>query len=156
MLYALIKDNAIEVYPYSAYQLRRDNPNTSFPKRPSDELLFEWGVHRVERTARPHVDHTKNLIEGDPVLVNDTWTQVWGVADATPEEIAQRTEQEADSVRSRRDNHLADSDWRVIKAQETGAEVPVEWLTYRQSLRDISDHPNFPWLSNADWPVKPE
>lgn len=26
---------------------------------------------------------------------------------------------------------------------------------YRQALRDITDHVNFPYLNDADWPVKP-
>jgi hypothetical protein len=30
---------------YSIGQLRRDNPNTSFPKVPSDALLADWGVY---------------------------------------------------------------------------------------------------------------
>jgi len=27
--------------------------------------------------------------------------------------------------------------------------------TYRQALRDITDHSNWPNLQEADWPVKP-
>ena len=30
---------------------------------------------------------------------------------------------------------LAPSDWRVIKAQETGGTVPTEWTTYRAAVR---------------------
>ena len=30
---------------------------------------------------------------------------------------------------------LASSDWRVIKAQETGGTVPTEWTTYRAAIR---------------------
>lgn len=146
----------IDQYPYTVGNLRRDNPQTSFPKRPSDELLAEWGVHRVTKTDRPTVDHTKNVTEGTPVLLDGVWTQVWETADATAEEIAERTEREANSVRRERDELLADSDWRIIKAQETSTEVPAAWLTYRQALRDITDHANFPWLDDADWPVKPE
>jgi hypothetical protein len=26
---------------------------------------------------------------------------------------------------------------------------------YRQALRDITDHVNFPYLADEDWPVKP-
>lgn len=28
-------------------------------------------------------------------------------------------------------------------------------LDYRQALRDITDHANFPNLSDSDWPTKP-
>ena len=33
-----------QTYPYSVSQLRRDNPQTSFPKAPTDELLATFNV----------------------------------------------------------------------------------------------------------------
>lgn len=149
-------NGTVDTYPYSVGKLRRENPNTSFPKHVPDEMLAEWNVHRVTKTDHPTVDHTKNVVEGTPVLIDGTWTQVWETTDATAEEIAERTEQQANSVRSQRDNLLSQSDWRVIKAQETGTAMSAEWVAYRQALRDITDHANFPWLDDADWPVKPE
>ena len=149
-------NGTVDTYPYNVGQLRRDNPKTSFPKQVPDEMLAEWNVFPVTITNRPTVDHTKNVTEGTPVLINGTWTQVWETTDATAEEIAERTDQQANSVRSQRDNLLSQSDWRVIKAQETGTAMSAEWVAYRQALRDITDHANFPWLDDADWPVKPE
>ena len=154
-MYILAPNQVIEKYPYTIGELKRDNANTSFPKRPSDDMLADWNVFRVESTYSPTVDHTKNVIEVTPVLTNGTWTQVWETTDATAEEISERTEQASNSVRSQRDNLLADSDWRVIKAQETGTPMSQAWVDYRQALRDITDHANFPWLDDADWPVKP-
>jgi hypothetical protein len=29
------------------------------------------------------------------------------------------------------------------------------WVDYRQALRDITNHVNFPYLADEDWPVKP-
>lgn len=91
MQYALIKDGAISAYPYSVGQLRRDNPHTSFPKAPSDDMLAEWGVYSVTDTPRPEFDPmTQDLAEGDPVLEGGTWARVWIVTDATAEEVAHR------------------------------------------------------------------
>lgn len=149
-------NGTVDTYPYSVGKLRRENPNTSFPKHVPDEMLTEWNVHRVTKTDRPTANHTKNVVEGTPVLIDGTWTQVWETTDATAQEIAERTEQAANSVRSQRDNLLADSDWRVIKAQETSTPMSQAWVDYRQALRDITSHANFPWLDDADWPVKPE
>jgi len=149
-------NNQIDQYPYTIGNLRRDNPNTSFPKRPDDTLLAEWNVHRVAKTDRPTVDHTKNVAEGTPVLVNGTWTQVWETTDATAEEIAERTEQATKSVRSKRDQLLTETDWVVIKAKETGTTISAVWKTYRQVLRDITTHVNFPHLNDEDWPANPE
>jgi len=155
-MHALVKDGVIAKYPYTIGMLRKDNPNTSFPKRPTDELLADWDMQLVVKVDRPNVDHTKNVSEGTPVLVNGAWTQVWEVADATADEIAQRNEQAAVLIRSQRDALLTATDWLVIKAQETGGSISVEWAAYRQALRDITTHANFPHLEEADWPVKPE
>lgn len=154
-MYALIVDGAVAKYPYTIGNLRKDNPSTSFPKRPDDTLLAEWGMRLVTKTDRPTIDLTKNVVEGDPVLNNGIWTQVWVVADASVEEITRRNEQAANGVRSQRDNLLASTDWLVIKAQETGVAMDQVWLDYRQALRDITSHPNFPYITEDDWPVVP-
>lgn len=56
---------------------------------------------------------------------------------------------------SRRAVLLAETDWYVIRATETATEVPADIVTYRQALRDITTHVNWPNLDDADWPVKP-
>ena len=69
----------------------------------------------------------------------------------------------AASNRARRDALLAESDWMVIKAQETSTTLNSSWATYRQALRDITSHSNWPNLSSAnpdgsgdnDWPTEP-
>lgn len=57
------------------------------------------------------------------------------------------------TVRAERDVKLAETDWTQV------ADAPVDqaaWATYRQALRDIPTHANFPNLTEADWPTKPE
>lgn len=58
------------------------------------------------------------------------------------------------NIRSERDLLLENSDWIVIRAIETGLEVPAEWLTYRQMLRDLPGSEGFP--QNFTWPVSPK
>lgn len=57
-----------------------------------------------------------------------------------------------DQVRAQRNNLLAETDWVVIKAQETGQEISRAWLEYRETLRNITLQTN---LQNINWPVKP-
>ncbi len=40
-------------------------------------------------------------------------------------------------LRRERDILIAQSDWRVTKAKETGTNIPTAWKTYRQALRDL-------------------
>jgi len=135
---------------YSIGQLRRDNPQVSFPKSIPDDTLAEYDVYPLKPTDRPEVDYTKNVAEGTPVQQGGEWVQVWDVTDASAEEVAQRTEDQANQVRSQRNRKLSDSDWTQV------ADAPVDqaaWAAYRQELRNVPDQDGFPWA--VKWPQKP-
>ena len=42
------------------------------------------------------------------------------------------------AVRAQRDRLLTATDWRLLRAAETGVQVEPEWLAYRQALRDVT------------------
>lgn len=42
-----------------------------------------------------------------------------------------------DDIRAERDSLLGQTDWAIIKSQETGETIPQNVLDYRQALRDI-------------------
>jgi hypothetical protein len=134
-------NNQIDQYPYTFGKLRRDNPNTSFPKLANDELLAEWNVFRVLKADKPVPSPAQKVVEGTPILTNGAWMQVWEIKDATAEEIAARTEAKSKEVRFNRDLLLSNSDWRVIKAQETNVSMDQTWVGCRQALRGMSYPP---------------
>lgn len=72
-------------------------------------------------------------------------TKDWEVDDVA------RLESLAQQVRSQRDHLMAQTDWVVVKAQETGTEVPEEYLVYRQALRDVPLQSGFPEV--IEWPT---
>ena len=120
MAYALIKDGAIAAYPYSMGQLRRDNPLTSSPKRPSDDMLASWGVYPVTDTPRPeHDPMTQDVAEGDPVLKRSKWVRVWKVTNATAEEVARRLANKRENMRLTRAQF-------AIRAAGMGLITPAE------------------------------
>lgn len=57
-------------------------------------------------------------------------------------------------LRATRDALIAKTDWVVTKALEAGVQVPQEWQTYRQALRDITN--TYTSLEDVVWPTKPE
>ena len=60
-------------------------------------------------------------------------------------------ENAAESNRSTRDFLLSDTDWWAVSDRTmTSAQT-----TYRQALRDITTHSNWPHLESGDWPTKP-
>lgn len=96
MAYALIKDGAIAAYPYSVTQLRRDNPHTSFPKRPSDDMLASWDVYPVTDMPRPEHDPMTQVVEaGDVTQVDGAWVRGWTVRDKRSEEYPIQTAEQA-------------------------------------------------------------
>jgi hypothetical protein len=60
---------------------------------------------------------------------------------------------DAPTARAERDARLAACDWVVTRAYEQGAPVPPAWAAYRQALRDLTAHPDFP--ESITWPMPP-
>ena len=146
----LAPNGTAETYPYSIGQLRKDNPQVSFPKNPTDALLASYNVFSVTATERPLYDTvTQNLSEGAPTLTAGVWTQVWVVSEATPDEVTQRTSDLASSARSQRDYLLQHTDWMALSDVAMSPAI----ASYRQALRDVTLQSGFPY--NVVWPTKP-
>ena len=50
---------------------------------------------------------------------------------------------------------LKASDWTQLPDSPLSSDKKTEYQTYRQALRDITTHSNWPNLENSDWPTKP-
>ena len=63
------------------------------------------------------------------------------------------------ALRRQRTFLLSQTDWVAARAAE-GLEIPAEWKTYRQALRDLpaTAEPKLEngQLTNVTWPEKPE
>jgi len=150
-MYVFAPNQIVKTYPYSIGDLRRDNPNTSFPRNPSNEMLATWDVFPVKDHPAPTFDEaTENCNQVNPALENGEWVMTWEVTPASVEEIAERLERKSNDVRQQRNQLLIDCDWTQLP------DAPVDftaWATYRQTLRDITEDVNFPW--KTIWPQKP-
>ena len=93
-------NGAIVQYPYSVGLLRRDNPNTSFPKTLSDEVLAEHGVYEVKSPSAPDHDPETHFVEYAPVptFVGGAWVYAPSVRPLSAEQIAERTASRASVV----------------------------------------------------------
>jgi len=132
---------------YTLGQLRRDNPQTSFPKLIPDELLASYDVYPYTRPKPDEYDSLAwRLIDDEFVNVNGAWMLPYKL-EALPLEDAQR------NIRNRRDSLLQETDWVVIMHTEKGTNIPMDWEVYRQALRDITAQAGFPY--EVTWPTKP-
>lgn len=149
-MFAKINNETVEKYPYTIGDLRKDNPNTSFPATIPDDVLTEFGVVKVDSIDKPITDYTKNVIESDPVFDGNSWVQIWVVSDASQEEINERIAIKSNEVRSERDAKLASSDWTQLSDATVDK---AAWSVYRQALRDIPQQEGFPY--NVTFPATP-
>jgi len=143
-MYAKITNGVVEQFPYTLGNLRRDNPNTSFPKEIPSETLAAYGVVEVTITPMPAIDGRTHTQNRSVQFIDGVWTQVW-----TPEQLG---EQEAGAnIRADRNSRLAQSDW--TQGKDIPEATSTAWATYRQALRDIPTQAGFPY--NVTWPQEP-
>jgi hypothetical protein len=126
--------------------------NVSFPASgPSDAFLAANGAYKVS-LFRDHDRATQKLVPCEPVIENG-FAFIVAVANKTEEEIAADVASKSAQMRANRDRALEASDWRVIRAAETGVAMDQEWQDYRQSLRDLPNSEGWP---NVELPHDPD
>lgn len=129
---------------YSIGQLRRDNPQVSFPKVPTDAVLADYGVYPYTRPAQPVVDWlTSKVVDGSfEQDINGNWVQPY-IVEQLPVADAQM------NVRNQRDNLLQQTDWMAL----SDVAMSPAMASYRKALRDVTLQSGFPY--NVVWPTKP-
>ena len=151
-------------------EIRKLNPNVSLPKVWNSNVYDTLGIDPVLETPKPETtgDYKVVVRDGAEQDANNNWVQAWVERDMfsdTTEDGVTTTKAEheaayqarldteaAANVRSQRDQKLKDTDWMGL----SDVTMSTEWATYRQSLRDITAHANFPNLQDSDWPTEPE
>ena len=152
---------------------RAANRNVSLPRvwnaNVLDALELDAVLASPKPDAGPYQTAARDGVEQDAL---GNWVEKWALrdmfSDYTDEQGVTHTKAEqeagyqagldataAKSVRDQRDRPVAECDWIVIMHTERGTNMPAEWELYRQALRDITLHVNFPHLAEDDWPAKP-
>lgn len=131
MTYARIENGAVAEYPVYEGDIRLRCRNVSFPV----PFAPPEGYEAVADIVPLQIDHTQNIVEGEPARINGVLTRTWVVSEASADEIAARTESKWAAVRAERNAKLAECDWTQL------SDAPVDaaaWAAYRQELRDIT------------------
>jgi hypothetical protein len=150
MLLVKATNNTIQQYPYSIGLLRKDNPNTSFPKKPSVSDMAAFNAYPVTEVT-PTVTATQKLVKTwTPTLVGGEWVLAHAAVDLTVEETTAATDVLATAAREKRDKLLRATDWVVIRAKELGQAVPSDVYNYRGDLRQVPEQDGFP--NTITWP----
>jgi len=141
------------IYPYSVQNLKNENLNTSFPTIITDSLLESFNIYKVEQKNSGYdSDDTKDVTEVTPTLSGSVYVQTYNITDADEETINKRREIKWSEVRSNRDSLLSECDWTQFNDSPISGSTLIDWQTYRQSLRDITNQ-STPY--DITWPSKP-
>ena len=151
-------------------EVRKMHTNTSLPRVWDADTCEFLGIDPVLAAPKPDASAAYKQVGRNGAVQddNDNWVEAYAetdmFADTTDEEgvtttkaeheVAYQSRLDADAatdVRSNRVRLLAETDWMGM----SDVTMSSDMTTYRQALRDITDHSNFPMLEAADWPVKP-
>lgn len=149
-------------------QWRAENKNVSLPRVWKAATLDFLGLTPILASPKPAHTNLQQVISGGVTTdangnIVEAWSIVDKFADTTEDgvtttkaehEAAYLAKLDADkaaSVRSTRDAKLIETDWTGM----SDITMTEAMATYRQALRDITAHVNFPNLEDVDWPTKP-
>jgi hypothetical protein len=143
--------------------------NVSLPRTWTAATLDGLKLEPVFETPKPDAGQYQNAVRnGVEKDANGNWVWGWAIrdmfSDYTDEDGVAHTKAEqeaayqagldekaAEGVRTKRNTLLAETDYLAL----TDNTLSDTTATYRKALRDITNHVNFPYLAEADWPIKP-
>lgn len=149
-------------------EIRQMNPNTSFPRIWTQDVLDALGIDPIFESPQPTLGRYEIASKDGVELVAGKWVWKWvigptfkdytddaGVVHTAAEQEAaykaSKDAEQAKNIRATRDKLLSDCDWTQVE------DAPVDkaaWATYRQALRNVPQQIDFPW--DVQWPNKPE
>jgi len=109
---------------YTINQLRRDNPQVSFPSDIPNELLATYDVYPLKKVKPPYYNpDLQKLIQDIPTLINSEWTQTWKVINKT------ETELEAELTQWRQNMKVSPLQMRRSLRQQGLYEAVVDYVS---------------------------
>ena len=98
-----------------------------------------------------HVEYTKTQDEDGNEVTSEKVMGIVAKADKDYPNGRPSNDEVAERNRSFRNEYLQETDWWA----NSDVTMTEAQRTYRQALRDITAHSNWPNLSHEDWPSKP-
>lgn len=148
MFVKIIDDKAVD---YTVAQLKKDNKNTSFPKKIDNDLLASFGVYPAVMAEQPSFNNETHgaSLKDTATEVDGVWTYDWTITEYTESQLAAGKTALAADIREERNSKLSETDWIGL----SDVTMSTEWATYRQELRDIPEQAEFP--NTIVWPTEP-
>ena len=145
----------------SKAEVKARNTHISLPKEWNENIYSLLNIAPLHPGYKPARLKIGEELVYDGVIYNDErerWEQSWSVKNVWDNEeekqqwCGDNKQFFIEDFRRERDKRLAETDWVVIKAQETGTEIPKAYAEYRQAVRDMRKHEDWPFIDYEDWP----
>ena len=148
MFVKIIDNKAVE---YTVAQLKKDNKNTSFPKKINNDLLAPFGVYPAVIAEQPSFNNATHgaSLKDTATEVDGVWTYGWTITEYTESQLAAGKTALAADIREERNFKLSETDWVGL----SDVIMSTEWARYRKELRDIPEQNGFP--NDITWPEAP-
>lgn len=132
-MYVKIADGSAEKYTFQ--QLRRENPNTSFPQNPSAETLAGFGVFHLKVAPMPEFNElAEQCALGEIRSDGGEWVQPWAISPLPSSLQVKRIKA------ARAAAYAAEADPLFFKAQR-GEATEGEWEGKVQEIRNQFPYP---------------
>jgi hypothetical protein len=133
---------------FRSYQRQNGGPTWGAT---TTEVLEALGADVVFEGPQASPTHYQVAFRDGVEQIEGKWYTKHSVADMDADAKATADNNQAQTIRSTRNQMLKNSDWSQL------ADAPVdtaEWASYRQALRDVPNQVGFPW--EVVWPTQPE
>lgn len=136
-------------------EVRKLHANTSFPAVWDQAVCEEIGIDPILQSPQPIISRFQSAsVSGVSQDSLGNWMQTWSISDWPQEAIDTAIDAQWSSVRTQRNQLIADSDWtQLVDTPLTNIEQ-ASWATYRQALRDLTtqeDPFNITWPNKDDY-----
>lgn len=109
---------------------------------------------KILRTGScPESDFDIQASEGEQVLEGQANDSTQEIVDGAVANIQGPIYESAESLRIQRDQKLIGTDWSQVADSALSDEDKQAYRDYRQALRNITNHANWPNLTDQDWPT---
>ena len=144
----------------TAEEFRAAHPRTSFTKQISKATFEHFNFDVVMRGKRPKRTSVYDHIYEDGVeCIDGVWYTAYKIGpvfETLKQEIEHKAAVDAiaaKTVRIERNKKLRESDWTLLSDVPFSAEEKIEWIKYRNALRNLPKLDGFP--HNFSWPQQP-
>lgn len=123
-------------------------------------IIFYDSDGNITRVNRQEVELV--IPEGQLFLIDNSYVSPsdidWRSKKVEDSKVVDRSDYVIDITepqRELRNSLLSETDWTQLPDSPLNDSKKAEWVTYRQALRDLTKHTNWPNLEESDWPELP-